>query len=130
MRLKSYLLIGSAISLMVAPSLAMASIVRDVKVVGSERVEPSTVLTYLSLKKGDDVTQDALDDALKSLFATGLFADVQVSETNGIVTVKVVENPIINEVAFEGNDELEDEKLQGEIQARSRQVFYKVKHSE
>lgn len=123
MRLKSYLLIGSAISLMVAPSLAMASIVRDVKVVGSERVEPSTVLTYLSLKKGDDVTQDALDDALKSLFATGLFADVQVSETNGIVTVKVVENPIINEVAFEGNDELEDEKLQGEIQARSRQVF-------
>lgn len=123
MRLKSYLLIGSAISLMAVPSLAMASIVRDVRVVGSERVEPSTVLTYLSLKKGDDVTQDTLDDALKSLFATGLFADVQVSETNGIVTVKVVENPIINEVAFEGNDELEDEKLQGEIQARSRQVF-------
>jgi outer membrane protein insertion porin family len=123
MRLKSYLLIGSAISLMIAPSLAMAAIVSDVKVLGAERVEASTVLTYLSLKKGDDVSQDALDEALKSLFATGLFADVRVSESNGVVTVWVVENPIINEVAFEGNEELETEKLQGEIQARTRQVF-------
>ncbi len=123
MRLKSYLLIGSAISLITAPSLVMATPVRDVQVVGSERVEASTVLTYLSLKKGDEVNQDALDEALKSLFATGLFADVQVSETDGIVTVRVVENPIINEVVFEGNEELEDEKLQGEIQARTRQVF-------
>lgn len=123
MLLKSYFLIGSAISLIIAPSLSYASTVRDVQVVGTERVEPSTVLTYLSLQKGDDVSQDALDEALKSLFATGLFADVQVSELNGVVTVRVVENPIINEVAFEGNEELESEKLQGEIQARARQIF-------
>lgn len=123
MRLKSYLLIGSALSVLIVPTLATAATVRDVQVLGSERVEASTVLTYLSLKKGDEVSQDTLDEALKSLFATGLFADVQVSEANGVVTVRVVENPIINEVAFEGNDELEDEKLQGEIQARARQVF-------
>lgn len=123
MRIYSRLLFTSALSLVLVAPVAFAAPVSDIRVVGSERVEPSTVLTYLSLKKGDEVTQDALDDALKSLFATGLFADVQVSETNGIITVRVTENPIINEVAFEGNEELEDEKLQAEIQARPRQVF-------
>lgn len=123
MRLKSYLALGSAIAMVVSPFAAYAGVVTDIRVDGSERVEPATVLTYLSLKKGDVVTQDSLDEALKSLFSTGLFADVQVSETGGIVTVHVVENPVINQVAFEGNKELEDEKLQAEIQARPRQVF-------
>lgn len=75
------------------------------------------------IAKGDAITQDVLDNALKSLFATGLFADVQVNEQNGVVTVQVVENPVINQVAFEGNDDLTDEQLQAEIQARPRQVF-------
>lgn len=119
----SSLFLTTALTCLVAPSVAMAASVTDIQVVGAQRIEPATVLTYLSLKKGDAVTQDSLDAALKSLFATGLFADVQVSEANGVVTIRVAENPVINEVAFEGNKELEDEKLQGEIQARSRQVF-------
>ena len=123
MRLHKLLLLGTSLSIITFPVIANAATVNAIQVIGSERVEPSTVLTYLSLKRGDEVTQEALDEALKSLFATGLFADVQVSETAGVVTVHVVENPIINEVAFEGNKELEDEKLQAEIQARSRQVF-------
>jgi outer membrane protein insertion porin family len=104
-------------------SQALAANVRDIRVEGSERVEPATVLTYLGMHTGDPVTQDSLDDALKSLFATGLFADVQISESNGVVTVKVIENPVINQVAFEGNDELEDDQLLSEISARPRQVF-------
>lgn len=123
MRLTSYLLIGTAVPLISIPHLAVAATITDIKVVGSQRVEPSTVLSYLTVHKGDELTQDTLDEALKSLFATGLFADVQVSESAGIVTVQVTENPIINEVAFEGNDELDDDKLRGEIQARSRQVY-------
>lgn len=123
MRLHKLLLLGTSLSIITFPVIASASTVNAIQVIGSERVEPSTVLTYLSLKRGDQVTQEALDEALKSLFATGLFADVQVSETGGVVSVHVVENPIINEVAFEGNKELEDEKLQAEIQARPRQVF-------
>lgn len=102
---------------------SLAANVRDIRVEGSERVEPATVLTYLNLHKGDEVTQDALDEALKSLFATGLFADVQISESNGVVTVKIIENPIINQIAFEGNDELEDDQLLPEISERPRQVF-------
>lgn len=123
MSFRTYLALSSAVSLVMAPVVAYAGVVSDIRVVGSERVEPATVLTYLNLKRGDPATQDALDEALKSLFATGLFADVQVSESGGVVTVRVSENPVINQVAFEGNSELEDEKLQSEIQARPRQVF-------
>ncbi len=114
---------GICLTVLGVSSAALAGTVKEIKVEGSERVEPSTVLTYLDLKAGDTVTQDSLDEALKSLFTTGLFADVQISEINGVVTVRVVENPVINEVAFEGNEELEDDKLVGEIQARPRQVF-------
>lgn len=102
---------------------ALASTVRDIRVDGAIRIEPATVLTYLNLQKGDEVTQERLDMALKSLFETGLFADVQISERGGVVTVKVIENPIINQVVFEGNDELDDDQLLSEISERPRQVF-------
>ncbi|HNQ92691.1 MAG TPA: outer membrane protein assembly factor BamA [Alphaproteobacteria bacterium] len=125
MTLRTYALYATAFTALFAFSIqpSLASNVRDIRVEGSERVEPATVLTYLNLHKGDAVTQDALDEALKSLFATGLFADVQISESNGVVTVKISENPVINQIAFEGNDELEDEQLLSEITARPRQVF-------
>ncbi|MEK7802553.1 MAG: outer membrane protein assembly factor BamA, partial [Pseudomonadota bacterium] len=123
MRSHFYLLALTTCAISTISIPAYAANVSDIRVIGSERVEPATVMSYLNLKKGDAVTQDALDAALKSLFATGLFADVQVGENNGVVTVTIVENPVINEVAFEGNDDLKDEQLQGEIQARARQVF-------
>lgn len=107
-----------------APSPAFAEEkVSEIRVSGAQRIEPTTVLTYLNLKVGDVVTQDTLDDSLKSLFATGLFADVVLNLDRGVLNVDVVENPVINEVAFEGNDELTDEELQAEISLRPRQVF-------
>jgi outer membrane protein insertion porin family len=117
------LLCATALTVMfISPALA-DNVVRDIKVTGTERIESTTVMTYLELQKGQVATQESLDSALKSLFATGLFADVQLTENNGIVTVAVVENPIISQVAFEGNDKLADAQLQAEIQSRPRQVF-------
>lgn len=124
MRLNTRRLIcASAILLALTAPAYADNVVRDIKVQGSQRIEPATVMTYLDLQRGDVATQEALDGALKSLFATGLFADVQLSENNGIVTVNIVENPIINQVAFEGNDKLDDAQLQTEIVSRARQVF-------
>ncbi len=105
---------------------ALAANIRDIQIVGAQRVEPATILTYVGLNKGDDVTQETLDNALKNLFNTGLFADVHVSEAQGIVTIQVEENPIINQIAFEGNDEIKDDDLQAEITARPRQVYTRM----
>jgi outer membrane protein insertion porin family len=103
------------------------TVIRDVRVVGAERIEPTTVRSYLNLKPGDAMTRDSLEDSLKGLFATGLFADVSLNQDGDVLVVNVVENPIINEIAFEGNDKLEDEDLMAEIQLRSRQVFTRTK---
>ncbi|MCE7886025.1 MAG: outer membrane protein assembly factor BamA [Alphaproteobacteria bacterium PRO2] len=102
-------------------------VVREIRVDGSERVEPATVMSYMDLKVGDPMTREALDASLKSLFATGLFADVTLSQEGDTVVVSVIENPVINEIAFEGNDKIKDDELLAEIQLRPRQVFTRTK---
>ncbi len=99
----------------------------DIKILGVERIEPATVLTYLDARIGDSMTQDTLDRALKSLFATGLFSDVTLRQKGHILEVTVAENPVINEIAFEGNDKIKDDELRAEIQLRPRQVFSRSK---
>lgn len=68
-----------------------------------------------------------INSSLKALFSTGLFADVSFSFNQGILRVNVVENPIINRIAFEGNQRLDDETLGAELQLRPRVVYTRTK---
>src|ERR1700754_3952772 len=95
-----------ALSFFVVIGTASAQTVRDIRVEGTQRVEPATVLSYMSVRPGDPLNQDALDRSLKSLFATGLFVDVNLRAEGDVVVVSVVENPVINEIAFEGNERI------------------------
>lgn len=104
-----------------------AATVKQIVINGSERIEKSTISSYMDLKVGDEIGATTTDHVLKNLFATGLFADVRVNNNNGVVTVNVVENPIINQIAFEGNDKIDDSDLLAEIQMRPRQVFTRKK---
>jgi len=84
------------------PIVAMAQdIVREIRVNGTERVEPATVMTYLDVKMGDPMTDELLDRGLKNLFATGLFADVKLHQERGALIVDVIENPVINQIALD-----------------------------
>lgn len=98
-----------------------------IKVAGNERVEPETILSYMDVRQGDPLTQDSLDRIVKSLYRTGLFADVSAIPQGDTILVRVAENPVINEIAFEGNDKMEDEDLLAEIMIRPRQVFTRTK---
>lgn len=102
----------------------------NIQVVGTQRIEPATVLTYLDVKVGDNMTEDTLNRALKSLFGTGLFADVTLRQKGTTLEVNVTENPVINQIAFEGNDRIKDDDLLAEIQLRPRQVFTRSKVQE
>jgi outer membrane protein insertion porin family len=95
----------------------------DIRVEGTQRIEPETVRSYMQLSPGDPFAADRIDKALKNLFATGLFADVNFRREGNTLVVKVVENPIINQIAFEGNDHLEDKDLLNEIQLKPRTVL-------
>lgn len=110
------------------PALAQQGpIVRQIVVEGTQRVEPSTVRSYLLIQTGDRYDPGRVDRSLKSLYATGLFADVAIRQEGDRLVVAVTENPIINRVAFEGNDELDDETLTAETTLRPRVIYTRAK---
>lgn len=106
----------------VSPAWSAATI-QKVRVEGTQRIEPATVLSYIDVQAGDTFDGDRLDRALKALYATGLFSDVSLYQENNDLIVVVTENPIVNEINFEGNDKLKDDVLLSEIQIRPRTVF-------
>ena len=89
-----------------AQSQAPARIIQHIAVSGTQRVEPGTVLTYVNIHEGDAYDPANVDQALKALFGTGLFSDVKINFNNGTLAIRVVENPIVNQVVFEGNDKV------------------------
>lgn len=101
--------------------------VSEIRVEGSQRIEAETVQSYMSFRRGDVVSPAALDKSLKSLFVTGLFTDVILRREGDAVVVRVVENPIINRIAFEGNNRISDEILTDEVRLRPRVVFTRAR---
>ncbi|MDQ8754831.1 outer membrane protein assembly factor BamA [Sphingosinicella sp. LHD-64] len=98
--------------------------IRTVTVSGNQRIEPETVLSYTSLRPGEPYTQERLDDALRDLYATELFADVQIAGADtGELVIQVRENPVINRIVLEGNRRLKDDKIAPEIRLAPRQIF-------
>lgn len=101
--------------------------IRDIRVEGVQRIEPSTVRSYLTVQPGQPFDPDRIDESLKALFNTGLFADVVLKRDGDTLVVAVVENPIINRIAFEGNRRIEKENLEKEIQLRPRVVYTRTR---
>ena len=102
-------------------------LVREIHVEGTQRIEPETVRSYLTFQQGEMYDPTRIDSSVKSLFATGLFADVTIRREGGNVIVAVVENPIINRIAFEGNSKLSDETLTSETTLRPRNIYTRTK---
>ncbi len=97
--------------------------IRAIVVEGNQRIEARTVQSYLLLEPGDPFDPDRIDLSLKTLFATNLFADVSIDRRGDDLVIRVVENPIINRVIFEGNRALKEDKFREEIQAAPRGIF-------
>jgi outer membrane protein insertion porin family len=106
---------------------AEARIVQRIVVLGTQRIEPSTVLSYISLREGDIYNEQTTDTALKTLYQTGLFADVKIHFDGSTLTIAVVENPIINQIDFEGNSKVSRKDLEKEVQLKPRTVFTRSK---
>src|SRR6185295_4645188 len=99
---------------------AVAQTVNSIVVEGNRRVEADTIRTYFRPGPGGRIGPEQEDEGLKALVSTGLFADVRISHAGGRLVVTVVENPVINRVAFEGNKKAKDEQLQAETQSKPR----------
>ncbi len=106
---------------------AWSQTVDEIRVEGNERIEPETVRSYMVIREGDQYDDEQVDQSLKSLFATGLFADVVIRRDETDLVVVVVENPIINRIAFEGNDNLDEEQLSAEVRLGPRVVYTRAR---
>ena len=102
-------------------------VIRSLAVEGAQRLEPETVLSYTQLRVGQPYTEAAADQALKDLYATELFSDVQVRNDAGKVVLVVKENPVINRIVLEGNKHLKEDKINPEIKLAARQIFTRSK---
>ena len=125
-------LMGLALSLMYSTSVSAADVqVRNIDVSGLQRVELETVLSYINIQKNESVSQEELDDALKRLYNTGLFADVVMDvSAGGNLNIRLIENPIVNKRVFDGNEKIDDAMLEQEVQLAPRSVFSKAKVQE
>jgi outer membrane protein insertion porin family len=113
----------------VAPSVpeAAGGRIEEIRIEGTQRVDPDTVKSYLQIQPGDVYDAQKADASLKALYATGLFSNVELRREGSSLIVNVVENPVINRIQFEGNSKITDENLLSEIQLRPRVVFTREK---
>ena len=116
---------GAAGTAIVTSSAAVAQSVNSIVVEGSRRVDADTVRSYFHPGPGGRLGPTEIDEALKALYATGLFSDVRINHVGGRLVVTVVENPVINQVAFEGNKKAKDEQLKLEVQSKARGTLSK-----
>jgi outer membrane protein insertion porin family len=106
---------------------AQSAIVREISVQGNRRLEPETVRSYMKLTVGQPYDDAKADESIRALFSTGLFSDVKINRTSSGVVVVVSENPVIGQVVFEGNSEVDKAALEAEVQLKSRSVFTRAK---
>ncbi len=102
---------------------AYAQVITSLVVEGNARVEADTIRAYMQFNAGESVTDGQIDASVKALFQTGFFSDVRMFRRGSAIVVQVEENPLINEVSFQGNDELDDKKLTSEISLKERTIY-------
>ncbi|MCP5243761.1 MAG: outer membrane protein assembly factor BamA [Burkholderiales bacterium] len=86
-------------------------VVQDIRVEGIQRTEAGTVFSYLPVKVGDIIDEAKATDAVKALYATGFFKDVQLKMEGGVLIVQVEERPAIAQININGAKAFEKDKL-------------------
>ncbi len=114
----------AAIALLAAPGARLAlaesgAVIRQIRIVGNQRLDAETVIHYLTLKAGQRYDAAKADESVKALFATGLFRDARIRLEGGAVVVEVAEAQLINRVAFEGAKDVSSDTLAKETQLKA-----------
>ncbi|MCB1452230.1 MAG: outer membrane protein assembly factor BamA, partial [Rhizobiaceae bacterium] len=114
---------GSIAVQLASVSSAQAAVVSRIDVRGNERVESDTIRDYIGIRPGVSFNNSAIDEAVKRLFSTNLFSDVQINQRGSILVVVVAEYKIVNQVIFQGNRKIKDAQLATAVQLQPRGSF-------
>ncbi|SPH17976.1 Outer membrane protein assembly factor BamA [Defluviimonas aquaemixtae] len=118
-----FLLVAALCGLFFTQARAQNYSFSNVVVEGNDRIEPATIVKFAGIARGEAITEAGLNDAVQRIVASGLFASVDVVPSGNTLIIRVVENPTINVISFEGNRRLKDEDLSTVIQSQSRRVY-------
>ncbi|MGB3831770.1 MAG: outer membrane protein assembly factor BamA [Mesorhizobium sp.] len=107
----------------VAVSTAEAAVVSRIDVQGNQRIDAETIRNYVQIKPGRAFSSADIDAAVKALFGTGLFSDVQINQVGSALVIRVSEYQVVNQVLFQGNKKIKDAQLAMTVQLKPRSSF-------
>ena len=116
-RLIAQLLLAFAACISLNVGAAESFVVKDIRVEGLQRVEPGTVFSYLPVQVGDTFTEEKGAEAIKALYSTGFFRDVQIQAQGNVLIVIVEERPTISRIEFTGMKEFDQEVVRKSLKA-------------
>ncbi len=114
---------GAGVAQLAVVTVADAAVVNRVEVRGNTRVDAETVRNYVDIRPGRNFSPADVDEAVKRLFATGLFSDVRISQSGSTLVVSVDEQAIVNQVLFQGNKKIKDADLTRQVQLQPRGAY-------
>lgn len=92
--------------------------IQRIDVRGAQRVGVDAVRSNITIRPGQSFSNVDIDESVKRLYATGFFSDVRISVSGGTLVVNVSENQLVNQVVFNGNRKIKDDKLRGFVQTQ------------
>lgn len=110
---------GAGVALLASTVAAEAAVIQRIDVRGAERVGADAVRSNISIRPGQNFSNADIDESVKQLYATGFFSDVRISVSGSTLVVTVSENQLINQVVFNGNRKIKDDRLSTVVQSRS-----------
>lgn len=114
---------GSGVLVLASVTASEAAVIQRVDVRGAQRTGAEAVRSNLSIKPGQTFSNADIDESVKRLYATGYFSDVKINVTGSTLVVTVNENRLINQVIFNGNRKIKDEKLAGIVASQPQGPF-------
>ncbi len=109
----------AAVGVLASAGVANAAVVSRIDVRGAERSGADAVRSNITIAPGRNFSNSDIDESVKRLYATGYFSNVSMRVSGNALVVTVAENNLVNQVVFNGNRKIKDDKLQGIVQTQS-----------
>jgi outer membrane protein insertion porin family len=83
-------------------SKAFSDTINKIEIIGNDRISDETIKLFISVNINDKINEVKLNNIVKDLYDTDFFKDISVNFDNQILSIKVLENPIIENISYEG----------------------------
>lgn len=110
--------LSAGLAVVASASVANAALIQRIDVRGATRVGTEAVRSNLTIQPGKAFSNSDIDDSVKRLYSTGYFSDVKISVSGSALVVTVNENQLVNQVVFNGNRKIKDDKLTTVVQTQ------------